>query len=176
MTEISIVKLVPQVKVIELDGPNEKSKVYLLKKTANDLVTIENKEKKGGGIGKGILSYMFPGLGELIDGRIGAGLTTIGAMFGLGTIGQALLKKPTLDYLQKHFSGDVASEFSKLTKGNIKNVVKDVLGHAKKIFKTLPKSTKIGVLALSGATFATRIFSAINATKHLNGNYVYTDK
>ena len=169
MTEIASLQVVPQIKMVKVANGENSSKAYLLSEPINDTVVLTKGEKKGGGVGKGILSFMFPGLGQLFDGRIGAGLGFIGAMSGFGLGGYIIGKKAAVNYFSKLKPKELMIKqkvFDKLVKkGDFVKLQKNLFAQAIKALKTMPKSYKLATVGLSIAALGTRIFSAFDAAK-----------
>lgn len=166
MTEISSLQVVPQVKVVKFASTENTGKAYLLKEPIQDQVVIE-KEKKTGGAGKGFASALIPGLGQLIDGRIGAGLGFLGSMLGLSVL-QTINGKKFSENLAKNLpeNGNKMKMLDKAWKAGKKDkVLKVVFGNIKKAFKSLPTGNKVAAIALPIIGFGTYIANIVNAAK-----------
>ena len=160
MTEISTVQVVPQMKVVKIANCENTGKAYLLNEPINDTVVIGKGEKKGGGIGRGLLSFIFPGLGELTDGRVGAGLGFMGTALGLGAFSRVLFNKYVkkmpmpMENIEKAIENG-ANPVKVGVKGGIKLFINTL--------KKMPKSHKIALLGTMVAAWGVKLLSGLNA-------------
>ena len=160
MTEISTVQVVPQMKVVKIANDGNVGKAYLLNESINDTVVISKENKKGGGILRGILSFILPGMGELTDGRIGAGLGFMSAAIGIGAFSTKIVHK-NLELTPQ----DISTIEEAIKKGGNPVKVGAKAGIKKYIntLKNMPKSNKIALLGTMVAAWGIKLLSGLNA-------------
>ena len=161
MTEISTVQIVPQMKVVKIANDGNVGKAYLLNESINDTVVISKENKKGGGILRGLLSFfILPGMGELTDGRIGAGLGFMSAAIGIGAFAHKIIDK-NLEFTPQ----DISTMKEAIKKGGnpIKVGAKAGIKKAINTLKNMPKSNKIALLGTMVAAWGIKLLSGLNA-------------
>lgn len=166
MTEIRTLQVIPQAQVVKFASTENTGKAYLLNEPIQDQVVIE-KEKKTGGAGKGFASAVLPGLGQILDGRIGAGLGFLGSMIGFSAL-QHINGKKFADNLAKRLpeNGRKMEMLDKAWKAGKKDkVIKVFVGNIKKAFKELPTGNKVAAVTLPVVMLGTYIANIVNAAK-----------
>ena len=122
----------------------------------------ESGEKKTGGVGKAIASHVCPGAGQLIDGRVGAGLGFLGAWTGL-LLGTAKVFKPVSDGLNT--LAKTLEQNSTPLKQGMKEIFTTAKTLAKDTFKNASVLKKTAMIALPIAFIGTHIANVVDAYK-----------
>ena len=126
--------------------------------------------KKTGGAGKAVASAIIPGSGQLIDGRVGAGLGFLGGALGISGL-RFLLNKNTLKQNEKLINRFTGNLEKKAAQGLVttKEFFKKSLGAgfkiAKKAFKSASVLKKAAMLALPLAALGLYVTNIVDAYK-----------
>lgn len=113
----------------------------------NNYTSFAGKKKKSGGVGKALISTVVPGMGQIIDGRYGAGL--VYAATSIGLLGASY-------HINKMFDEDFAQH---LIKGKFKTI-SESLGKAKGI-----GIIGLGLGALGSISYLLNIKDALTGNK-----------
>ena len=126
--------------------------------------------KKTGGAGKAVASAIIPGSGQLIDGRVGAGLGFLGGALGISGL-RFLLNKNVIKQNEKLITRFSSNLGKKAAQGLItpKEAMKKSIGVGikivKKAFKSAPVLKKAAMIALPLAALGLYVTNVVDAYK-----------